>query len=85
MKLKQRAVDWFKECAEPSKKLDVDKYALGQKMRAFRESYDVSLRRVADALNFTPPYFSDCERGFRQLSEDKLQAFIDACQSQEAK
>lgn len=79
MKKKPTATKWLGLCSTWRKELDVDKWELGNIMRMYRESRGKSLRQVAATIGITPPYLSDCERGFRKLDLTKLQKFIEAC------
>lgn len=80
MKRVERAVDWMNECSSMREVQEVDAFVLGRKMREFREARGKSLRKAAQAMKITPPYLSDCERGFRKLNEERLQRFIDFCE-----
>lgn len=40
-----------------------DRYSFGQSMRYIRQAQGISLRRIASAVNKTPTYISDIERG----------------------
>lgn len=44
-------------------KIQNDRYSFGQSMRYIRQAQGISLRKVADAVNKTPTYISDIERG----------------------
>ena len=52
---------------------EIDQAALGESYRKMREKTGMSLRDMAKALGFTPPYVSDVERGRRAWSA-KLEA-----------
>lgn len=44
-------------------KIQNDRYSFGQSMRYIRQAQGISLRKVASAVNKTPTYISDIERG----------------------
>ena len=51
---------------------------LGAKLRTLREKAGLSLRKVADRLGVSVPYLSDLERGRRNWTEERRDAFLKA-------
>ncbi|MCM1430720.1 MAG: helix-turn-helix domain-containing protein [Muribaculaceae bacterium] len=49
-----------------------DKYSFGQSLRYIRQAQGISLRKVASAVNRTPTYISDIERGNNRPPEPVL-------------
>lgn len=50
---------------------------VGRALRACRERHNISLRDAAKKLGVSAPYLSDVERGFRTLSSDNLESYMD--------
>ncbi len=51
---------------------------LGANLRTLREKAGLSLRKVADRLGVSVPYLSDLERGRRNWTEERRDAFLKA-------
>lgn len=52
--------------------IQCDKYSFGQSLRYIRQAQGISLRKVASAVNKTPTYISDIERGNNRPPEPAL-------------
>lgn len=50
---------------------------VGRALRACRERHRISLREAAKKLGVSAPYLSDVERGYRTLSSDNLESYMD--------
>lgn len=63
----------------------IDHEETGFQARQYRESKGVSLRRVAELMEFSAPYVSDLELGRRKWDQEKLEKFAWACCNPNAK
>lgn len=61
----------------------IDSFELGAAMRDYRIDCGASLRKIALAVGVSAPFLSDCERGFRKLSEEDLTKYVAACDAAE--
>jgi hypothetical protein len=50
---------------------------VGRALRSCREMHGISLRDAGKKLGVSAPYLSDVERGYRTLSSDNLEAYMD--------
>lgn len=66
-------------------KIKSDNYNFGQSLRYIRKEQSISLRRIAKAVNKTPTYLSDIERGNNRPPEfPLLQELIKALELEES-
>jgi hypothetical protein len=72
------ALDAAEEVFIKARQAQSDAHArVGRALRSCRERHDISLRDAAKKLGVSAPYLSDVERGYRTLSTDNLEAYMD--------
>lgn len=60
------------ECSDIISKLDKENYSFGSAMRYIRQKQGLTIRKVAKAVEKTPTYISDIERGNNKAPEKEL-------------
>jgi tRNA A-37 threonylcarbamoyl transferase component Bud32 len=72
------ALNTAEEAFVKARQAESDAHArVGRALRACRERHDISLRTVAEKMGVSAPYLSDVERGYRTLSSDNLETYMD--------